>query len=198
LVAGILSGLLSAEVARLLDPGNPLLGGVFGVAMLLLVWVKHKRCSLWRAVVLITSSIAAYFVSIWATLFLSALLDRILGRESSFTDLVGPGMFAVAGFLGALVFNSALLLLFSPGRKLRLLGKAAAWSCAGAFLGFLGSELREPMGAAVAAVVGEPPSPAMGDNHYYVACYSAYLIWQTGMACVIPLMLPHGVLYGSD
>jgi hypothetical protein len=100
-------------------------------------------------------------------------------------------MFAIAGFLGALLVNSASLLLLSPVRGWRTLAKAAAWACAGAFLGFLAAELSDSVGAGIALVVGDPPSASMGTNDYYLNFYCAFVIWQTGMALLFPVMLPH-------
>jgi hypothetical protein len=186
LIVGIVSGLLTAEAARLLGPFHLFLGAVFGAALLLLVWLKHKSCSVWLAAALTASSVVAYAAAVWATVFLIGLSDRMLGPH--FADPGGPRVFALAGFLGALILSLALLLLLSLTRGLRLLGKAAAWSCGGAFLGFLASELSDPMGAAVAAIAGHSPPETRA---YYQALDSAYLVWQTGMAFLVPLMLPH-------
>lgn len=193
LIVGVLSGLLTAEAARFLNPLNPLVGVVFGPAMTLLVWLKYKSCSAWLAIALIASSVTSYLVAVWATSFLSGQMDLILGPDNSFTEPFGPGMFSVAGFLGSMAINLALLLLLSPPKGPRVLAKAAAWSCAGAFLGLLSSELSEPVGATLKPLIGVPATD-MGSNDYYLVFYSAYLIWQTGMAFLIPFMLPHSPL----
>lgn len=163
-----------------------------------MVWLKHKYSFAWIAVALLATSVVAYFAAVWGTLTVTALVARTIGLEKLFGEPVGADTFAVAGFLGALLINLALLLLLSPAKGLRLLGKAAAWACVGAFLGFLGSELSEPVGAAVATVVGGPHRTDMASHHHYLALYSAYLIWQPGMAFLIPLMLPHSSLPGAN
>jgi hypothetical protein len=190
---GLVSGIATAPAARVLAPQNPLVGVVFGVAITLLVWIKYKTYSAWYAVALLASSVVAYFVAIWGTLAVMGRLTYVLSPDSALTEPLGPGMFSVAGFLGGIVVNLALLLLFSRDKPFRLAGKAAAFACAGAFLGFLGSELAEPVGGMIASVVGVPPVD-MGSNQYYQNFYSTYLIWQTGMAFLIPLMLPHMVI----
>lgn len=197
LAVGILSGFLTSEVARLLDPTNPFVGLVFGTGITLMVWLKHKSSFAWIAGALAATAVVAYFTAVWGTLTATALVARTIGLEKLFGEPVGADTFAVAGFLGALLINLALLLLLSPAKGLRLLGTAAAWACVGAFLGFLGSELSEPVGAAVATVVG-PHRTDMGGHHHYLALYSAYLIWQPGMAFLIPLMLPHSSLPGAN
>jgi hypothetical protein len=97
-------------------------------------------------------------------------------------------MFFIAGFLGALIFNLSLLWLFSAQRALVVFGRAAAWAVTGAFLGLISAELADYVGGAVGAVVGVPGTD-MGTNYYLTSLHSAYLIWQTGMAFLIPLML---------
>jgi hypothetical protein len=137
----------------------------------------------------------SYFIAIEVTLDLTGTLNQILSPE--ILRPTGPEVFSIAGFLGALIFNLALLLLLSPEGALRLCARAAAWALAGAFLGFLSSELSDVAGPAVAAIVGVRHTE-MGVNQHDLAMYSAYLIWQTGMAFLVPLMLPHGTLEDKD
>lgn len=185
LLIGILSGLLTAETTHFLDQLNPFLAVVFGAGLTLLVWVRNKKCSVWVSLFLIASSVAAYSAAVWGAPFLAG---RILGFDSD-SD---AAMFAIAGFLGALIINIALLLLLSPETGLRLLRRAAAWACVGAFLGFLASELGDHLGTAIATIFANRPRPEMVAGHETVALYSAYLIWQTGMALLIPSMLAFG------
>ncbi len=190
LFIGIVSGLLTAETTHFLDLVNPFLAVVFGAGLTLLVWVRNRKCSVWLVLCLIASSVASYSAAVWGTPFLAG---RILGSGSD-SD---PAMFAIAGFLGALVINMALLLLLSPETGLRLLRRAAAWACVGAFLGFLASELGEHLGTAIATVFGNFSRGGMGANHETLALYSAFLIWQMGMAFVIPFMLTYSAFFGA-
>jgi hypothetical protein len=191
---GILSGLLTAETTRFLDPLNSFVAVVFGAGLTLLVLVRNKKCFVRDFLFLIASSVASYSAAVWGTLFLVGLAESILGSED-YLEPTGSATFAIAGFLGALIINIALLLLLSPETGLRLLKRAAAWACVGAFLGFLASELSEYLGAAIATVFGMPPRHEA--DHYNLALYSAYLIWQTGMAFMIPFMLSHSALFGA-
>lgn len=193
-VIGILSGLLTAETTHFLDPVNPFVAVVFGAGLTLLVWVRNKECSVWVFLCLIASSVASYSAAVWGTLSLVGFAGRIVGSENSL-DLTSPYMFAIAGFLGALIINITLLLLLSPETGLRLLRRAAAWAGVGALLGFLASELSEHLGVAIATVLGNPPRGDMG--HYTLGLYSAYLIWQTGIAFLIPFMLPYSAFFGA-
>ncbi len=190
LVVGILSGLLTAEATRFLAPANPWIGVIFGASLTLLAWLKYKSCSAWTSIALIASSVASYFVAVWGALFITGLLNPILGDESGFTQLLGPGMFAIAGFLGALMINMTLLLLLSQQTGLRMIGRAAAFAAAGAFLGLLSSELTGSVGATIRRLIADDRA-AFGFRDYYPAFCSAYLIWQTGMALLIPLTWPH-------
>lgn len=190
LLIGILSGLLTAETTHFLDPVNPFVAVVFGAGLTLLVWVRTKKCSVWVSVSLIASSVASYSAAVWGTPF---LVGRILGSASN-SD---AAMFAIAGFLGALIINIALLLLLSQETDLRLLRRAAAWACVGAFLGFLASELGEHLGTAIGTVFGNL-SRGMSASHEALALYSAFLIWQTGMAFLIPFMLLYSAFFGAD
>jgi len=191
LFIGILSGLLTAETTHFLDLVNPFLAVVFGAGLTLLVWVRNKKCSVWVFLSLIACSVASYSAAVWGTPF---LVGRIFGSASD-SD---AAMFAIAGFVGALIINMALLLLLSPEAGLRLLRRAAAWACVGAFLGFLASELGEHLGTVIATVFGNLSRDGMGANHETLALYSAFLIWQTGMAFLIPFMLPYSTSFGAD
>ena len=190
LLIGVLSGLLTAEATHFLDQLNPFLAVIFGAGLTLLVWIRNKKFSVWVSLCLIASSVASYAAAVWGTLFLAG---RIFGSESD-SD---AATFAIAGFLGALIINIALLLLVSPETGWRLLRRAAAWACVGAFLGFLASELGEHLGAAIATVFGDPPRDVMSAAHETLAFYSAYLIWQTGIASLIPFMLPFTAFSGT-
>ena len=189
LVIGVLSGLLTAEVARFVDPGVPFLGVIFGAAIIILVWIQHKYCSERIVVGLLGFAVVSYSAAVWVTLPLTGILGRAFGPESDFSDPLGAPMFTLAGFLGALIINAALLERLYRASGWRLLGKAAAWACVGGFLGFIAAEFTGPVGTAVTAVVGDPPASDMGSDRRYLAFYSAYLIWQTGMAFQIVWMI---------
>jgi hypothetical protein len=188
LIIGILSGLSTAVAARFWSGLNPFVGLFFGFALSFLVSLQYKRRSGLLVTALLATSVASFYAAVWGALYISATAERFWGWKSSFMDLFGPGTFCIAGFVGALIFNLALLLLLSPGKN-ALFGKAAAWACAGAFLGFVSAELAQYVGAGVAAVVGIPWTD-MGTNDYYLSLYSGYLIWQTGMCFLVPLMVP--------
>jgi len=189
LVIGVLSGLLTAEAARFLDWADPFTGVVFGAAIIILVWLQHKNCSARVVVALLVFSVVSYFAAVWVTIPLTGVLGRIFGPESDFSDPVGAPMFTVAGFLGALIINAALLEQLYRASGWRLAGKAAAWASGGGFLGFIAAKLTGPVGLAVTTVVGDPPAQEMRSNRYYLSLYSAYLIWQTGMAFQIAWMI---------
>jgi hypothetical protein len=185
---GVLSGFATSLAARLSSELDPFIGVFFGAAVIFLVWLKKEKCSARLITVLMASSVASYCAAIWGTLFITGRIGLILGYGTRFTELFGPVTFSIAGFLGALVFNLAILLLLSAKRGVWILGRAAAWALAGAFLGFLSAELADSVGVAVKAVIGVPRT-GMGTDNSLLSMYSAYLIWQTGMCLLIPFML---------
>ena len=189
LAVGIASGFATAAVARFSDPIQPLVGAVFGFALIILLRPKYKSCSAWVATALLTSSVVAYCAAVWGTLIVSGFLDRLLGQETKFTELFGPGMFSVAGFIGALILNLALQLLFSSRRGSAIPRNALLWALLGAFFGVISTVLVGSVGAGVRTLVALPKRE-WNTNQYYVNFFAAYLIWQTGMAVVLPLMLP--------
>ena len=192
LIIGIASGLLTGAAARFSSELNPFIAVFFAAAVLFLLWLEHKKGSGWLVAALLASSVAAYCAAIWGTLLITGTIESI-SRNSHLTDPFGPVMFAIAGFLGALVFDLAVLLLCSPRRGLSILGRAAGWALAGTALGFISSDLTDSLGLVVKALIGVPRTD-MGSNDYYMSLYSAYLIWQTGMVLLIPRMLPRATV----
>jgi hypothetical protein len=188
LIVGIASGFATAAAARFGSELDPFIGLFFGGALVFILWIEHNKCSTWLVTTVLASSIASYCAAIWGTLYVTGTIESI-SPNLRLTDPFGPGMFSIAGFLGALVLNLALLLLLSPKRGLSILWKAAIWALAGSALGFISAELADSVGAAIKAVIGIPRTD-MGNNNYYMSLYSAYLIWQTGMALLIPRLLP--------
>jgi len=141
LMIGVLSGLATAVAARFWSGLNAFVGLFFGIAVSFLVWRKYKRHSALLVTALLATSVASYCAAIWGTPYLFSTADRFLGWQNNFMEPFGPGTFAIAGFVGALIFNLALLLLLSPKGRL-LLGKAAAWACAGALSVYLAPNWR--------------------------------------------------------
>jgi hypothetical protein len=185
---GAISGLLTAEASRFLHPANPLIGIIFGISIIVLLRLKHVRDSGRVSAALLIFSVVSYLAAVWVTLPLYSALGRFLGAD--FADPLDTPVFIFAGFLGALIINAALLERLSGLTGPQAIAKAAPWAGGGAFFGFIAAELSGPVGAAVAKIVGDPPGTQMGDNEpVFFAAYSAYVIWQTGMAFLITFML---------
>jgi len=188
ILAGLCSALATAGSSRLVDVVNPFLGAFFGATVTGLVWIRCKQRSLGLTIRLISASVVGYFAAIWLPNLLVSPLRQVL-RLGASGNPYSPEMFTAAGFLGALVMTLALLLIFSESKGPRVLLKCGAWSCVGALLGLLSSLLNQPAGKMVWAIVAGGGSYNEGFVDL-LPFLSAYLIWQTGMAVVITLMLP--------
>ena len=194
LVVGLLSGLFTAAGSRLVDPVNPFLGIIFGAAITLMIWLRYRQLTVPIAVAALLSSVAAYFAAVWGSLWTLGRLASAIHLEEFEPD--GPWTFSFAGFLGSLIITITLLLLLSPERGWRVFGKGMAWSVAGGWLGLISSVRSEAIGSAVGSIVGYP-NPGWSE-HYTNPFYSAYLVWQTGMAVLIPLILPQSLSTRAD
>jgi hypothetical protein len=189
LVVGLLSGLLTAACSRLVDPLNPFLGIIFGAAITLLIWFRYRRLTVPIAVATLSSSVTAYLAAVWVSIWtVGAVTSAIHLHE---VEPAGLWTFSFAGFLGALIITLTLLLLLSPQRSWRVFGRAIAWSVAGGWLGLISSAMSEAIGSAVGSILGYPQL-GLG-RHYAKPFYSAYLVWQTGIAFLIPLILPQSL-----
>jgi hypothetical protein len=198
LVIGIVSGLLTGEAARFLNPVNPLLGIIFGMSVIALLRFQQKNCRGKAAASLVTFSVISYLAAVWVTLPISAVVGRILELENDFTDPVGAPVFTFAGYLGALIINAAVLEKENNLSGPQAVSKAASWASGGAFLGFISNELSGRVGVAVGYVVGDPPGSQMGSNDHFLALYSAYVSWQAGMLFLITLMVSRPAPLISD
>jgi len=189
LVVGLLSGLLTAAASRLIGPLNPFLGIIFGAAITLIICVRYSQLTVPITVATLSSSVAAYLAAVWGSVWTVGALTSAIHLED--VRPAGPWTFSFAGFLGALIITLTLLLLLSPTRGWRVFGKAIAWAVAGGWLGLISSVMSETIGSAVGSILGYS-EPGWG-KPYAKPFYSAYLVWQTGMAFLIPLILPQGL-----
>jgi hypothetical protein len=185
--AAMLSGILSAFCVASLSPLNPFVGAIFGAAISICLSFQQRTWSAWRIIALLTSSVMAYFAAIWSPTLMTNLLYSlgILGKDN-YGDDFSPPMFALAGFVGALVIMLAVLLLYFQEKGWRVPAKASALALPGALLGLISSIASESIQKIVAQWV--TPSNTWGAKPEQF--YSAYLVWQTGMGLVMAALLP--------
>jgi hypothetical protein len=184
---GLLSGVLTAWSLNYLSVLEFWVGGIFGAAMAICLSLRQRRWSGLRIMALIASSMLAHFAAIWSPiglLYVQRLL-HIASNESSSNDF-SPQRFALAGFVGAFVFMLAVLFLFYREQGWRVPAQAAALSLPGALLGLVSAFASNT----VQEVVGQWITPSTSWGAKPEMFYSAYLIWQTGMALMLAAFLP--------
>jgi hypothetical protein len=166
-LAGLLSAIVDWGYDKLPFPKGfgsfLLLGAIFGFTIAFCLWIFFKLRSLWKTLVFIAASASACLLSFFAAGF---TYENTLGA-SWLRDQAGhlymAHVFFAGGFTGAYII--LVTSLFLLGAKLNvgpLLIKAACWSLPGGLLGVMGETVGERWLA---------------------------LVWQTGMALVLALML---------
>lgn len=160
-------------------------GIIFGLSIFFLLWIRYKDGSLWSGLAIVLAALSSYLAAIWGSLYTFNLYYRG-DIPSAPSDL---GMFTLGGFLGAFTFNLALLFLFDRSSLGRLLIKAIAWAVPGGVLGLVSSALQKPVGGFVQSRLGLPVDLIRIDP----ALYTAFLVWQPGMAVAIALMMERTV-----
>jgi hypothetical protein len=166
-LAGLLSGLLDQVYDKLPFPkewGSFLfLGAMFGLAIALCFWIFFRLRSIWKTLTFIAASAAACLLSFLAAGFIYENTLGVSWLQDQTGRMVMGHVFFTGGFTGAFIILAAALFLLPP--KMNVGGvfiKAACWSVLGGLLGIIGQ--------------------TVGD--LWLA-----LVWQTGMALVLALML---------
>jgi hypothetical protein len=184
---GLVSGVLTACSLTYLSALGPLIGSIFGAAMAICLSLRQRTWSGLRIISLIASAMMAHFAAVWSPIGL-LYVQRLLHIESGQGDSndFSPEKFAMAGFVGAFVFILAVLFLFYQEKGSRVPAKAAALALPGALLGLLSAFASN----AIQEVVAQWITPSTSWVFKPEQLYSAYLIWQTGMALVLAALLP--------
>ena len=175
---GLLSGILTAVSVAYLSPLNPFVGGIFGGVMAIPLSLRQRMWSIGRIIAFIASCIMAYFAAIW-------LPSWVFAAVKQQPDLYGPGIFSLAGFFGGFVTMLAVLLLFFQEKGWRVPAKALVLALPGALLGLISSTASD----AIQRMIARWHTPSAGWGLSPEQFYSAYLIWQTGMGCMIAALL---------
>jgi hypothetical protein len=175
---GLLSGILTAGSLAYLSPLNPFVGGIFGVVMAISLSLRQRMWSVGRIIAFIGSCIMAYFAAIWLPSWVFAAVHQQ-------PDLYGPGVFSLAGFFGGFVTMLAVLLLFFQENGWRVPAKALVLALPGALLGLISATASD----AIQGMIARWRTPSGGWGLNPELFYSAYLIWQTGMGCMIAALL---------
>ena len=196
LFAGFLSGLLTIALPFPDRFSSYCIGALFGVVIAACLWWSQGLRSVWKAIAFVIASMVAYQVGVDATVATPSDL-RILGVHL----FAEPGktaahIFFSGGLVGAFVIFAAALFLFFPAEKSwRVLGKALAWSTLGGVLGVAGWELGSSLGKVLWLALHALHRTAAGEDlqtaldHETGAFYSLFVVWQTGAALVLGVLL---------
>jgi len=187
-------------------------GVVFGLFLAGCLALSKILDNLWRAVRLIAVATAAYFFSTLTAFAVQLCFPEIVPRGEQWSMGTREPASAVALFVGGLVGGflvfGEVIFLFCPEISKGLLArKAFQWALLGGILGVAGWALRSSVGAAtwnLFHVLGLTPSGEasarewFGDRYDYgetSRMYSLYVVWQTGVAIAVGIMLRG---YGLD
>jgi hypothetical protein len=192
--AGFLSGLITAAVVFPSGKDGVFIwGGVFGVSMAIALAVCGVLPGLWKAFLFPVAAAVAFFLS-W---FAAGLVDYGLSAEHfsmSTTTFYLIGMFA-GGIVGGFTVLGMISILVHPKLGIRTLAvKAVTGSLVGGILGVIGWLLGPSLGMAIWSGVhglGLTAPTETFQSALTETChlYSLFVVWQTGMALVLAIML---------
>jgi hypothetical protein len=199
LLAGLLSGLTTAGLAYpCRQVGVYGIGSVFGAIMGIALAKTKMLQGSWKAVLLIVPAAAAYCLS-FATTGVAEFclaLAKFPGTQSPAPTVSSVALFAggmVGGFIVLAVFS---MLVHYPDVAIETLAvKSLSWSPLGGFLGVIGWELGPLLGMVVWSGVHSvgltDPTETYQNALLSDKChlFSLWVIWQTGMALVLAIML---------
>jgi hypothetical protein len=177
---GLLSGLLSCMFGA---RGMVFSGLIFGVVIATHVRLAREVQSVFRLIGLIATCAVAFPLSMAAT--------KAIGFRSQFLNFSGTSPWAIdssvlfsGGVVGAAIVCTGILLFLGPQKNLtKFLLKALCISVTCGFLGVFGWS----MGERLQGVSWLPRLPP-GDNLGF-GLYSLYIVWQTGAASLLGLLL---------
>lgn len=190
--AGFLSGLLSSWLLSL----GYLLGAVFGVAIAAYLALSGVLRNFWKLTLIVCVSAVAYVMA-WFTAFLVETACRSAGFSTSpGDDAVSWPVMLVAGVVGAYVLAGSLIRLIHPEIKTDTYSKELlGWSLIGGLLAILGWSLGPVLSACAHALLRVSSSNSHNSmlwNALYPTpgnWYSLLVVWQTGMAVVLGILL---------
>ena len=201
--AGLFSGVVTSALrypSGLL--GGYVLGGVFGAFMGIALALSGMLQGIWKAVLLPIPTAFAYYLSIMVAGVVEIYFPWKIWSTGELTPPDPVALFA-GGFVGGfLVLGVVSLLIHSILVHPRVgietvVVKALAWSLVGGILGVIGWALGPSLGMTIwSGIHGlgltaptETFQNALGEPSNQ---FSLFVIWQTGMAFVLAIMLlPH-------
>lgn len=176
---GLFSGLLTCVLPGVLDVLglNPdaFIGAIFGAVISAHFWRFRNVRSGWRVLGFVAISAAAYPIAVNATINTPVHLASLNFSGNGPGD-IDSSQFLTGGILGAAILFVGFFFFLAPVTHWpRFLAKAFCFTVIGGFLGVFGWAL------------GGFLSQNHGYNWNFV---SLYLVWQTGIALLLGLLLP--------
>ena len=193
-LAGLLSGLVTAGLEYPAGRFGWILGGPFGAIMGFALAACGVLRGYWKAILLPVATTAVFFLSFLTTGYIEINFPRQLwATERSMSP--GPVSLLAGGFVGGfLILVVVLILVNAKAGILTLAVKTIAGSLIGGILGVIGPALGPYLGMTIwfglhvlrLTAPGESYQNALGGRS---DGYSLYVVWQTGMAVVLAVVL---------
>lgn len=204
-LSGFVSGLVTSVVTHRADQ-SMLSGIVFALFLAGCLGILGILHSYWKAATLIVITTAAYFIAYGAAFGIQLRYPEIV-RQAERGDMgsrepASPIALFVGGLVGGFIVLDALMILFSREKTFRgLMRKVLVGTVLSGILGVAGWALRSSVGSGVWHVFHifnlTPPGELSPRTYYHgefdygetTRLYSVYVVWQTGLAAAVAVML---------
>lgn len=179
--------------------GSPLAGPLFGLAISLSFWLHKSLNSIWRLLGIMVASALADFTAglVGYYVFLSPVYPAHLSLGFDRFGAIGDyaGSLIAGGFVGgAILFLALWFLLAVPQNWPRFFLGFLIYSLAGSSLAVLGWALAPSLGAILWHILNffhlDKSTAETAQGSSYAAFYSLYVVWQSGMAILLGVLLP--------
>jgi hypothetical protein len=182
---GLFSGLLTCVLPVVLNVLGinpiPFTGAIFGAVISAHFWRFRGMRSGWRVLGFVAISAAAYPIAVNATISTPAHLASLNFSGNGAGD-IDSSQFLTGGILGAAILFTGFFFFLAPATHWpRFLAKAFCFTVFGGFLGVFGWALGGFLSISWRGVQNQ------GKDWNF---YSLYLVWQSGIALLLGLLLP--------
>jgi hypothetical protein len=205
-LCGLTSGLLTDILMYPQEEAGLLSGALFGLFLVVPLVVTGVLRNPAKALGLIGVTTVAYFLSFTVAFGLQLhhpeLAPSAERWDMSTNEPAAPAALFVGGLVGGFILFSAALFLCQPGiSKRTLVQKAFQGAVLGGVLGAAGWALRSSVGVAIWNLLhafGLTPKWELSPQEWFkgehdygerARMYSLYVVWQSGVAAAIGLML---------
>jgi hypothetical protein len=179
--------------------GSALAGPLFGLAISLSLWLHKILRSIWKLLGVIVASTLADFAAGLAgyMVFLSPVSQSRFSLGFNRFDSLGDDAASLiaGGFIGgAILFPALWFLLVVHQNWRRFFLALLICPLTGSSLAILSWALAPSLGAALWHVLNlfhlDESTAEIAQRSHYAAFYSLYVVWQSGMAVLLGVLLP--------